>query len=181
MSENQRNASRPGEETPEFVIVRTFDAPRELVFRAWTETEHLTRWWGPKGMTITDLTNDPRPGGMMHYAMRMPGGGVMWGRWIYREIVPPERLSFVTSFSNPEGGVTRAPFFAGGWPLEVLSTVTFEEHEGKTTVTMRAVPVDAPAAEWKTFEGNFDSMKMGWGGTLDQLEAHLDSAKANGR
>jgi uncharacterized protein YndB with AHSA1/START domain len=181
MSENHSRTSVPtAEEAKEFVIVRTFDAPRDLVFRAWTETEHLTRWWGPKGMTVTDLTNDLRPGGMMHYALRMPGGGVMWGRWIYREIVPPERLSFVTSFSDPQGAVTRAPFFSGGWPLEVLSTVTFEEHEGRTTVTMRAVAINALPSEQKTFEGNFDSMTMGWGGSLDQLAAHLEAAKGKG-
>ena len=180
MPENHEELSTPRtEEAREFVISHTFDAPRDLVFRAWTETEHLVHWWGPKGMTVTDLTNDLRPGGMMHYAMRMPGGGVMWGRWIYREIVPPEKLSFVTSFSDPQGGVTRAPFFAGGWPLEVLSTVTFEEHEGRTTVTMRAVPINAPAGEHQTFERNFESMNMGWSGTLDQLEAHLEATKGN--
>ena len=161
--------------TEAFVITRTFDAPRELVFRAWTEAGHLRHWFGPKGSEVVHCTCDLRPGGAMHYALRVAGGGVMWARWIFREIVPPERLVFVSSFSDEEGGVTRAPFFDGGWPLETLSTLTFAERDGRTTVTLVAVPIHATDAERATFRGAHASLQGGWGGTFDQLAAHLEA------
>jgi uncharacterized protein YndB with AHSA1/START domain len=167
---------RLGELTSEaFVLSRTFAAPRELVFRAWTDVEHLRQWWGPKGMDVTHCTLDLRPGGVMHYDMRGPDGSTMWGRWIIREFVPPELLVFVLSFSDEEGGVTRAPFFDGVWPLETLSTVTFEERDGGTTVTLVTVPIHATDDERSTFRGAHASMRGGWGGSFDQLEAHLET------
>jgi uncharacterized protein YndB with AHSA1/START domain len=162
---------------PPFVISRTFDAPRELVFDLWTKEEHLKHWWGPKGLTMLSCTNDLRRGGMMHYGMRAPDGNEMWGKWIYREIVPPKRLTFTVSFSDPQGGTVRAPF-SSDWPLEVLSMLTFTEENGKTTVTMEGFPVNASEAERQMFAGFHESMQMGWGGTLDQLTAYL--AKVQG-
>ena len=166
---------RLGEQVAEaFVITRTFDAPRELVFRVWTEAEHLLHWWGPKGFAVAHCTSDLRPGGAMHYGLRGPDGSMMWARWIFREIVPPERLVFVSSFSDEAGGVTRAPFFDGGWPLEVLSTITFTETGGRTTLTMVGIPIRATDAERATFLGAHQSMQGGWTGTLDQLTAYLE-------
>ena len=158
-----------------FTITRTFDAPREVVFKAWTETGHLTRWFGPVGFTTTARHNDVRPGGVFHYHMRAADGHEMWGKWVYREVTPPERLVFVQSFSDPAGGTARAPFPGIGptWPLEVLSTVTFAEHGGRTTLTMRGVPINATAEERQTFLGMHGSMRQGWTGTLDQLAAYL--------
>ncbi|HVE70174.1 MAG TPA: SRPBCC family protein [Thermoanaerobaculia bacterium] len=157
-----------------FTISRTFDAPRELVFRAWTDVEHLKQWWGPKGFEVRHCTLDLRPGGTMHYDMRGPNDMVMWGRWTFREVTPPERLVFVTSFSDEHGGVTRAPFFDGGWPLEVLSAILFEEHDGKTTLKMIGLPINATDAERATFKSAHASMQGGWTGTLDQLTAYLE-------
>lgn len=171
----QQTLERLGEQVADaFVITRTFDALRELVFRVWTEAEHLRHWWGPKGFEVTHCTSDLRPGGAMHYGMRGPGGAAMWGRWVFREVVPPERLVFVSSFSDEAGGVTRAPFFDGGWPLEILSTLTFTERAGKTTVTMVGVPIHASDAERATFRRAHQSMQGGWTGTLDQLTAYLE-------
>jgi uncharacterized protein YndB with AHSA1/START domain len=165
--------SKPAEEAAEeFVISRTFDAPRELVFKAWTEAERLAKWWGPKGFVLTACALDLRPGGAFHYGMRAPNGGEMWGKWVFREVTPPERLVFVSSFSDAAGGTTRAPF-PGEFPVEVLSTVTFTESDGKTTLTLRGVPLNATAAERAFFAGMHDSMRGGWGGTLDQLAAFL--------
>ena len=156
----------------EFVITRVFDAPRELVFQAWTECEHLQRWFGPKGFAMFSCENDLRPGGAFHYGLRAPRGEDMWGKWVYREIVPPERLVFIGSFSDPEGRLTRHSM-APNWPLETLTTLTFAEHEGRTTLTLRAVPHGATESEGKTFKAGHDSMRGGWGGTLDQLVEHL--------
>src|SRR5262249_7142388 len=114
-----------------FILTRVLDAPRELVFKAWTEAERLAHWWGPKGFAVRVCRLDLRPGGVFLYSMRSPDGRDMWGKWVFREIVPPERLVFVVSFSDEEGGVTRHPF-APDWPLEVLSTLTLTEQDGRT-------------------------------------------------
>jgi uncharacterized protein YndB with AHSA1/START domain len=154
-----------------FVFTRTFEAPRDLVFRAWTEREHLARWWGPKGMEVRVLHADVRPGGTFHYSMEQ-GGRLMWGRFAYREIVPPERLVYVNSFADAEGNVAPMPYF-DGFPAEILHTVTFEEADGRTTITLHAMPLNATAAEQASFEGLFTSMEGGFGGTFDQLAEHL--------
>ncbi len=154
-----------------FVVTRTFDAPRELVFKAWTESEHLSRWFGPGGSTRV-ARNDLHPGGVLHYAMQMPGGQEMWGKWVYTEISPPERLVFVQSFSDPEGNTAPSPFHAN-WPLEVFSVVTFAETGGKTTVTLQGFPVNATGVERKAFTAMHGGMQKGWAGVLDQLEALL--------
>ena len=99
----------------------------------------------------------------------------MWGKWVFREVLAPERLVFVSSFSDQEGNTVRAPF-SSDWPLGVLSTVTFIEHEGKTTITMRAVSLDATETERQSFESMFGSMQNGWTGTLDQLDEYLAKA-----
>jgi uncharacterized protein YndB with AHSA1/START domain len=151
-----------------FVVTRTFDSPRQVVWKAWTEVERLKRWWGPKGFELVHCTNDLRPGGVFHYCMKGPGGVAMWGKWVYREIVEPQRLAFVASFSDEHGGTVRAPFSAD-WPLEVLSTLTFAEQGGRTTLRMEGVPLSASEAERRAFAAAHESMQKGWAGTLDQL------------
>ena len=116
--------------------MRSFDAPRELMWKVWTDPAHMQRWWGPKGVTVIHSRMDLRPGGIYHYGMRTPDGHEMWGRFVFREIVEPERLVFVNSFSDEKGGLTRHPA-SPSWPLEMLSTITFTEQAGKTTVTER--------------------------------------------
>src|SRR5205807_1937556 len=112
--------SNPGASQHEFVVTRTFDAPRERVFAAYTRREHLTHWWGPKGFKMLTCSIDLRPGGIFHYGMQAPNGNQLWGKWVLREIVTPERLAFVVSFSNEAGGTTRNPW-SPDWPLDVLS------------------------------------------------------------
>lgn len=155
-----------------FVISRTFDAPRDLVFRAWTEREHLSQWWGPKDFEVFSCTNDLRPGGMMHYGMRMPDGGAMWGKWLYREIVPPERLVFINAFSDEQGGLGRHPL-APEWPQQMLSTITFTETGGKTTVTVHWTAFEATEEERATFDAGHASMQQGWTGTFDRFRGYL--------
>jgi len=159
----------------EFTLTRVFDAPRDLVFKAWTETDRLAAWWGPKGFTWVSATLDLRPGGMLHYCMRAPNGQEMWGKFVYREIHAPERIVLVNSFSDALGNTIRAPFNQD-WPLQVLTTVTFAEHAGKTTVTLRGRPIEATASQHRAFEAGHDSMQRGFGGTLDQLADYLARA-----
>jgi uncharacterized protein YndB with AHSA1/START domain len=156
----------------DLVITRTFDAPRELVFKAWTDPEHLQHWWGPKGFTFGVAKFDFRPGGIFHYSMRSPDGHEMWGKFVYREIVAPEKIVFVNSFSDEKGNITRAPF-SPTWPLEILNTLTLSENDGKTTLTLRGGPINATEEEHRTFEARFESIKQGFGGTFDQLADYL--------
>ncbi len=159
-----------------FVISRTFNAPREIVFDAFAKPEEMKKWWGPKGFIVTASKMDFRVGGIYHYGMRGPDGTPMWGRFVYREIVRPERIVFVSSFSDENGGVTRHPM-ALDWPLQMITTFTFEElGGGKTRFTTTSMALDATEAERATFDKNHDSMKQGWTGTLDQLEAYLAKA-----
>ena len=156
----------------EFVITRTFDAPRDLVWRAFTEAEHLKHWWGPKGFKMLSCKLDLRPGGLFHYGMQAPDGSVMWGKWVFREIVAPERLAIVISFSDENAGITRHPF-APVWPAEMLGTTTFTAQGRKTLLTSRTIAFNATEDERNAFEAGFDSMKQGFTGTFDQFEAYL--------
>jgi uncharacterized protein YndB with AHSA1/START domain len=156
----------------ELVITHVFDAPRELVWKAFTESNRLAHWWGPKGFTMLVRRLDFRPGGIFHYSMRSPDGQILWGRFVYRDILAPERMVFVNSFSDEEGAITRAPF-SPTWPLEIMNTVTFAEHDGKTTVTLRGGPINATDEERETFWNGQESMRQGFAGTFDQLAAYL--------
>jgi uncharacterized protein YndB with AHSA1/START domain len=157
-----------------FVLSHTFDAPRDLVWRAFTEPERMKQWWGPKGFPVVASAMDVRPGGMCHYAMSVPDGSLMWGKFAYREIVAPERLVFVNGFSNENGDFIRHPLVPV-WPLEVLSVFRFTEQEGRTTFTLEWTPINASAEECALFEHSHEGMTQGWAGTLEQLDAHLAS------
>lgn len=161
----------------EFVISRVLDAPRDLVWRCFTEPELMKQWWGPKGVKVVKSEMDFRVGGTYLYAMQAPGAPVMWGRQVYREIVPKERIVFINSFSDEAGGITRHPM-APSWPMELLSIFTFEDMpQGKTKFTVRWSPHNATEDERKTFDAGHASMNQGWGGTIDQLEAYLVTVK----
>ncbi|WP_028612708.1 SRPBCC family protein [Paenibacillus harenae] len=169
---SESNGTTSGAEK-EFVITRVLNAPRELVFKVWTEAEHMAHWWGPKGLTLSVVKLDLQPGGIFHYIMRTPDGDEMWGRFLYREIVAPERIVFVNSFSDAEANITRPPF-DDPWPLEILNTVTLAEDNGKTTLTLKSSPINATAEEVQVFQAGFDSMEQGYGGTFDQLSEYLE-------
>jgi uncharacterized protein YndB with AHSA1/START domain len=159
----------------DFVISRVFDARRDLVWDCFTEPERMKEWWGPKGSAIIASKMDFRVGGTYLAAMRDPAGRVMWGKFVYREIVRPERLVWVHSFSDEAGGLSRHPL-SPTWPLELLTTVTFaEEAGGKTKVTLRWSPLNATAQERETFDAAHEGMRGGWGGTFERLDDYLAS------
>jgi uncharacterized protein YndB with AHSA1/START domain len=141
--------------TKELVITRVFDAPRELVFKAWTEVDRLKRWWGPKHFTNPVCEIDVRPGGAMRIHMRGPDGTIYPMTGVYHEITEPERLVFTASALDEDGN----PLF------EQMTTVTFAGHEGKTKLTVHAVfseirPEAAP---------HLAGAEMGWNMSLDRL------------
>jgi uncharacterized protein YndB with AHSA1/START domain len=155
-----------------FVISRTFETPRELVWTAFTEAERMRQWFSPKGFSVKSARMEFRPGGIYHYCLVSPAGQDMWGKAAYWEIAAPERLIWVNSFSDEKGGVSRHPM-APTWPLEMLTTITMAEQGGKTTITVRWEPLNPTDDEQRTFDGGHDSMRQGWTGTLDQLDEFL--------
>jgi uncharacterized protein YndB with AHSA1/START domain len=160
----------------DFVISRVLNAPRDLVWECFTDPARMKQWWGPKGVKIMKSDMDLRVGGTYHYGMQTPDGKVMWGKFVYREVTPPQSLVFINSFSDEAGGLTRHPM-SPTWPLQMLSTFTFDEEPGgKTKFTVRWSPHDATEEEQKTFDAGHASMTGGWGGTMDQLEAYLAKA-----
>ncbi len=168
--------TQAGAGSKDFILTRVFNAPRVLVWKAWTDPEHLKKWFGPKGFTMPGCSMDLRPGGVFHYGLRSPQGHEMWGKWTFKEINPPEKLVLVSSFSDAQGGITRHPMSAT-WPLETLSTTTFTEEAGKTTLTLRWSAYHATEAEQTTFDSAHAGMTQGWGGTMAQLEAYLAEAQ----
>ncbi len=162
--------------TKPFVISREIDVPRDRVWQAWTEADRLKQWWGPKGFKVTQLKLDLRPGGTMHYCLQTPDGKEMRGRFVYREIVKPERLVSINSFSDKDGGLGVHPM-SPTWPREMHTTVRFEDLGGKTRITVEWQPAEGSTdLERKTFEDGRDSMKMGWTGTFEQFAAYLAKA-----
>ena len=154
----------------EFVITRVFDAPRELVWKAFTESERVERWWGPKGFTTRVFKLNLRPGGVMHFRMRSPEGRDFWSKGVYREIIEPERIVLIASFSD-ENGSTVQPARHGmspDWPAEALVTVTFAEHEGKTRLALHLGVSESLAKR--------QGADVGWAETLDRLSGYLATA-----
>jgi uncharacterized protein YndB with AHSA1/START domain len=139
-------------------IERVFDAPRSLVFKAWTEPEHMARWWGPRGFTSTVLKNELRPGGAYRIHMLGPDGD-HWSQGIYREVVPPERLVMVGSWADAHGNPTRP---------ETTLTLLFEDLGGKTRLTLHNAVFESVTAR--------DMHNSGWSSALDCLAEYLAAA-----
>jgi len=155
--------SKPVTPNRGIVIARLFDAPRELVFKARTEPDHLKRWWAPKGGTTPVCRVDLRPGGAFHYCMRMPDEREIWGLGIFREIIKPERIVYTDSFADANGKPVEPSYYgmSASHPKETLVTVTFAEHEGKTTLTLvHSIPVSVEER---------GGAEQGWNQMFDRL------------
>ena len=162
-----RNSSATKATERELVITRIFDAPRELVFKAWTEPEQLMRWWGPTDFTSPVCKIDLRVGGKYLFCMRSPEGQNYWSTGVYGEIVKPERLVCTDSFADEEGNVVPATHYGMGSdiPVELQVTVTLEEYDGKTRMILRHVGI--PAGEMS------DMTCAGWNESFDKLAESL--------
>ncbi len=150
------------------VINRTFDAPRDLVWKVWTQPEHITHWWGPGNFTAPVCNVDFRVGGRYLYCMRSPEGQDFWSTGEYKEIAEPERIVCTDAFADEQGNQVPASHYGmpGEWPEEMLLTITFEEREGKTHLTLRHE--GTPAGEMS------EMTEAGWGESLDKMAAHIN-------
>ena len=154
----------------EVAISRVFDAPREVVFAAWTEPRQLLRWYAPRGCEIRFSAIDVRPGGSFHSCIRPPGGHDCWCKGVYREIVAPERLVFTMAIADADGNLM-GPEQAGmdpEWPRETVVTVTFAEHHGKTKLTLHQSVSESLAKR--------TGAHPGWLQMLDRLAEELANA-----
>jgi uncharacterized protein YndB with AHSA1/START domain len=163
---NARTSAATNPLERELTLTRVFDAPRELVFKAWTEPEHLKQWWGPRGFTTPACEVDLRVGGTWKIVMRFPDGvNEHTMQAVYREIVPPQRLSFSNIALDKDG--TRL--------LEGHTTITLEEVGGRTKLTMYTRMTGLVPYADRMLEG----MEPGWSQTLERLgEALADWSKS---
>ncbi|MGB8980560.1 MAG: SRPBCC domain-containing protein [Anaerolineales bacterium] len=147
----------------ELVITRILDAPRKLVWKAWTDPQHFMRWWGPKDYTSPFSEIDLRVGGRYLNCMRSPDGRDYWTTGTYQEIVPFEKIVYTDSFADEQGNAVSAAYYGmtPDFPLETLVTVTFEDQDGKTRMTLRHT--DLPAGEMSEQTG------AGWNESFDKL------------
>jgi uncharacterized protein YndB with AHSA1/START domain len=159
---------------PKTEITRSFNAPRELVFKAFTESEHLQNWWGPKGWAFDISKFELRQKGVFHYSQTSPDGNVMWVKFVYHEVNAPDKLVYTSFFSDEMGNIVRAPF-NDNWPLETLNTFTFTEHVGKTILTMIGAPVSPTVEEMKSYEESQEMVLEGFSGTFVQLADYLST------
>ena len=157
---NKRNELLTDTSDRELVFERIFSAPRELVFEAWTNPQHVVQWWGPNGFTTTIEQMEVRPGGVWKHIMHGPDGKDYPNKSIFIEVVKPERL--VYSHAGGRKGDPGAQF---------ETTVTFEEFNGgKTKLTMRMV---FPSAEKRDEVVRFYKADEGGNQTLSRLEEFL--------
>lgn len=141
-------------------IVRTFDAPRQRVWEAWTDPAQVAAWWGPAGFTVPRCEMDVRPGGTFRIDMGAPDGTVFPSEGVFDDVVEPEQLVLVAGAVEDDDG---------GYMMEVRQTVTFEARDGRTTLTLEARVVEASPDAAEHLEG----MEEGWSQTLDKLEAFV--------
>lgn len=148
----------------ELLITRIFDAPREILWKAWTEPKRVKCWWGPKNFTAPVSIIDLRVGGTYLYCMRSPEGQDFWSTGIYREIIEPELIVCTDSFSDAEGNLVPASYYgmSGDWPLELLVKIRFEALDGMTKLTLQHIGI--PEGE------NRELAESGWNESLDKLE-----------
>lgn len=151
-------------------IVRDFKAPKSLVFEAFSKAEAFAEWWRPVGMNVTVLHFDFKQGGKVHCKMEV-NGQTMWGVSNYKNIVSPDLLDFVNSFSDESGSICNSPFPIE-FPLEIFNRMTLEEANGITTVSVSRYPINATAEQEATYYSMVE-MSHGTAGIFDQLEAYL--------
>jgi uncharacterized protein YndB with AHSA1/START domain len=155
------------------IITRIFDAPREQVWKAWTDPEHLKKWWGPKDFTAPVIKMDLQVGGKYHWCMRgtaTPGGEIQdfWTVGIFKEIIPMKKLVYTDNFADKDGNIIKASDYglAGEWPEVSEVTVTFEDMDNtKTKMTLRHIGL--PSGTMSEMTG------VGWNQSFDKMVKSL--------
>jgi uncharacterized protein YndB with AHSA1/START domain len=158
----KRNNTTLEKPHPKVVLTRLFDAPRELLWKCWTEPGRLRQWWGPKGFTNPVCEVALRPGGFLNIDMKAPDGTVYPMKGVFQVVFPPDRLVFTSSALDKNG----QPLF------EVLTTAVFTDHGDKTLLTLETMvrhstPEAAP---------HIAGMGEGWRQSLERLTDYVTKA-----
>jgi uncharacterized protein YndB with AHSA1/START domain len=154
MDANTSLTTEPAERV--LTLTRIFDAPRSLVFDAWTEPQHLIRWWGPRGFTMPTCEMDVRAGGKYRFRMRSPEGPEVWWHGICREIVKPDRIVWTCSIDDADGNSISG---------ETVLTVTLEDQAGKTKLTLHQAMFASDTLK--------ESHNNGWNSAMERLAEYL--------
>jgi uncharacterized protein YndB with AHSA1/START domain len=147
-------------------ITRTFNAPVEEVWKAWSEPESFKKWWGPKDFTCPDCTIDFKVGGQIFASMQGPDGKKIWSTCAFSKIEPMKKIIYMDNFADEKGNKVPASYYnmSGDWSNEVQVTVTFEDVNGKTKMTMDQTNIP---------EDMYDDCITGWQQCFDKMENSL--------
>lgn len=158
------------------VITREFNAPRQLVFDAWTQVKHLNQWMFPMpGCTCDFVSADIKDDGTSLHKVTMPNGHEMWLFTQYEEVVSPEKLVFLQYMSNEKGEIVTMQHMPN-WPKDMLATLLFEElSDNKTKLTFLWEPRNPTSEEIEAFEASRADHGKGWGAGMEQLNNYLSS------
>lgn len=157
-----------------FVLVHEFNAPKKLVFNAFSTAEALNEWWGPVECKNTVLKLEFKKGGMFHFKMEN-NGHVSYGRFIFGDIDPYDLLEFSNAFADAQGNVVPAPFDID-LPLEIFYRLVFTENNGKTIITLTGEPLGGTTEQADALRSIHPDMQKGFGATFNQLGAYLAKA-----
>lgn len=159
------NESATAEQQKTLSIKRTFNLPLNTVWKAWTEPGSFKKWWGPKGFTCPHCSIDLRVGGGYLNSMKGPDGKEVWGTGTYKEIVPNKKIVYTDSFADSNGNVVPSSYYnMPDMPLVLTVTVTLEEKDGKTTMSLKHEGIPAEM---------YDDCTNGWQSSFDKLETNL--------
>jgi uncharacterized protein YndB with AHSA1/START domain len=148
-------------------VKRTFNLPLNTVWKAWTESESMKKWWGPKEYTCPDCTIDFKVGGNFLASMQAADGKKIWSTGTYKEIIPLKKIVNTDSFADSNGNIVPASYYKmpGEWGLELQITTEFKEVEGKTNLSLQHVGLPAEIA---------DECMKGWQSSFDKLESNIE-------
>lgn len=161
-------------EIKDFIITREFEAPRNLVWKTWTDKEHLSKWMSPVGFDMSFKKFEFKVGGEILFSQSSSDGIVMWAKWDIREIEINKKLVMLITVSDKNGHPS-IHSMVSTWPQKMLATTTFNEKNGNTIVNLKWTPYEADEEALATFNGSLEGMSQAWSETFTVLESYLDS------
>lgn len=172
MKEDNMEKSEKNIERSELVNTHVFNVSRELMFKMWTDFDHLLKWWCPEGCTMNKSNLIQSSSDILHFIIKSSDDKEMSGKLVFKESMAPEKVAFIKSFTDQDGNTIPAPFCAE-FPMEVMNVLTLVEEDGKTKVIVKGYPINATEEEIKFFESMHSNMQQSFIGTFENLEKYL--------
>jgi uncharacterized protein YndB with AHSA1/START domain len=158
--------------TATFRLTYTFNAPKQMVFEAFSNAEALNAWWGPVETENKVVSLDFRPAGIFHFSMKAKNGAISYGRFLFQTIQPYDLLEFTNAFADANANIVKAPFDIP-LPVEIAYRLEFTEVKGKTTIHLTGKPVGGSEEEIAGFRAINEGMEQGFGATFGKLAEYL--------